>query len=998
MAEEAHYSPKELAEKMQKISKNKRGFTKPLSKEKAQEIVIETAKAIGFFREKGSSDVKYAPTASKWEKSKIIWAHSERPKFEIAWEFNDDYRNEVNYYLEIYMFEAGTRKITMFDHVILDYEPDPKKRQALILWHALLGNYKGRFYCREIGGYPVGYQDYTDTPSKKAADAFGNTASIGSIAIMEIGHYVLCIDDEEDVSGVRGNSLEHMEAFYDIFKKYFPDKAEEETGEAVCSMRQVAVDGKCRDVSEFCGNDSKINYDPATGKCFCPSGYELTTSTEGNICQEAGDINLDISVVPNYPTPPLSADGKTQTRFAVQAISKKDKKPVELRFDVHYSTAPTKGVITSMQLRPGLYFVDYQTANLEGVKDKLEDYLYIYYVEDGKETYKTYPISLFSAKKSKVLIEREFFGPVEVNITFNGPKTKVLIYTLYNKEKYGVANAVIKYEDGRQVKTDKNGYVILETKEKFLGTEELYQEVELSLNRKYTDLRDKGLQHYGSVPVKNRVIEVFLQDFPKNLARSDNEQDSAQLASGMIAASNIMFYLAKGNELNRDISANASTCLVAVIKNIMEMTKAVEWFVGKCKAVIQSLIKYFRGQELKDIDISFDGLKKAAPKEWIEKLEKLDSLLGELRNNFCLFAWEKVEAAILYVYPDFSPDLLDIIYDEVVVKYIKEKIGIEDYAKGKIDQKIEDIAQYDEKVKKIEEVASGTIHNAIIKAFTYFYRKKNEFIMEELAKHIQNKDFSLTWIKNDILIDQSRQDFVNFTDKYLGQHELEYKFTMTDVYRKLLVEDAAKAVKAGTAVLAPEFFPVVSKGCEKVKDYSEKLKKQVLDNAQLLAWLKAYYDSIMILEKAVNNIIPLNISQLPPQGLELVEFAYAQERANDELHKLSATGLAVDSPRRRKVLDYIENKNDLKLDKTLFSIVEVVNELNPSDKEAKQFQDKLSTEIKTLKESNKQIEGQLENILKPKKKAGLPLKVLSWFIIIPLVCGIIVFLTRVFKR
>ncbi len=704
-----------------------------------------------------------------------------------------------------------------------------------------------------------------------------------------------------------------------------------------CSNLEAVVDGKCKKISEICGNDSNMNYDEETGECFCDDGYKK----EEESCKEIKSINLEIKVIEGQLTPPLLADGKTNTKFLIKGTYPDDDSLANLRFEIGYTRTEKKGNINVSGDKNG-YIVEYQTTDLGEVEGQPADYLYIWYYDKNKEKEErdNYEILLFTAMASPITVEKIGMKPLETAILFEAKKSNVFVYYLEDGIKYPIANARIKYEDYEEAITDEQGKAEIKTSQKIYGEEVKTVELEMKLDGRLVTMQTEGKRHYEELKASEQGILDFLNDFPKEIAKANNKSSEEQVKAGAFAVGYSLAIMNNSQVLSKDSSANIARVIADTLNDLLDMTKAVEKFTKFITKPLDNL-----GDQALDI----------SPEEF----KQLYNKIVKLPLKYIESMWGKLRYVVLERIPFLNPRIIDFLYDELLADYVDDLGSIptlEEMKEGKVTEAQEYLKE------KIESfLKEFSAEEMTKKALDKYYQERVNELLSLTKQKIDAGNLSLDLVQAHIEI--ARDDYVSFADKYLGQTALQYNIDMFRAYADLIKGLVLESIDKVTLFTAPQFYTAVSKTTKAIKESYDKFDTIVLNNTELITWFLVLGKNTSMMEGAVTDLMQFPLAKQEENSSMIVLAAEPEDyQAQDELQIMYDNQVTADNPDREIVFDYVSNKDELDLYDGLLSIMKIVTKGDPENVEAKELLAEIDQKVETLGAKVETMKGQVSDL------------------------------------
>ena len=959
---------------------NEKEFYPLISKEKALNILKEVDKALGYDKP-------------------LRGEHSDKDIYDETWNIKNldnglyiMFRILENYWIgpEGDMFSGDDNYVSKIVRFGLKYEQNEEGRigalEVLFYQSAETRPYPAeeipRFIRSNINKYATG-RNY-------GYESGDPTSTYKNVCAVLIGNYILYLEENGS------NSMHRLKTFVKIFKKHMRGYKETD-----CNNRQVIINGKCVDISKFCGHDDRIEYDTETKKCFCPSGYIKKKEKGKLICIEQGGVILDIKFVRSASQPPLIADGETGTVIFVKGTLRETGKPVSLRFTrhntFHKNDVVREGKIVNVRENGTGYLVSYRAPELTEIDGQPTEYLFIHYMKKDKEVYESFPIKLYTPRKASARIKRPYFEEVKnYPLLFEGPKTKLYVYITDNRQKVPVVGANVVYEKDYVSTTDTKGIAILKTRQKVYGNKVLKIDAEIKLNKRLQHLRSKAFQYLHEMDYENIEIDQFLRHFVRYIAMETDESDSKQLVAGLTASAYLLMLAAEGQPLAYDTSENTAAMLKTVVKGILDVTGVTEK-VSKKLAEPLKKIKKITGDKVKDLG------GKAVDKITPEAAKKLVKKLKRLAYHYCQKSFDKMRLLLIQHIPDLPPKVLDNVW----IKYIRRKLvfmgdirhyidkgakkGTE-YLKGKAKDRIKKKAKEEGTLKtckdKYDQVKKDTIEDlegmtgldrkfedmnvdAILRdIFFYFYKQQTAKALNQVPQRIREKAFIPALIDTDI--EEARLRYVDFAQAYLDQHE-----KTREIAEFKAAVDLIKEIGTGTYEYTQLVFagPAAYKAAKKlvmVIDAAYSKVNLVLgDMPQLYRWLKVYAKNLKMFRAASDDILQtryLSVKKdIQLQGMDMA-FAANSSYDIDHLQRMYENGIEGDHPDRELVFKYSESQIDRDFYEELADIMGLVSEGLPEDEEARQLAKEYDSKFQKADRFIQENENKVKNLKILKKK------------------------------
>ena len=685
-----------------------------------------------------------------------------------------------------------------------------------------------------------------------------------------------------------------------------------------CWNDEVLVNGECMSISELCGSDPNISYDPSSGNCFCPSSYVLEYQNGQQVCTQASDVDINIYVISGYPEPPLLADGNTETRFAVYGTDTVSDKPVSLRFEIGYTRTVKSGEI-SVSGGPGGYTVIYRTADLGEVAGQPVDYLYIYYNVGGEEKVKKHPIELYTETVSNMTISHLGFNEAKAPLVFEGKKTKVFVYTMVHGQKIPVANAKIEYESVWAEHTNSKGIAILKTNKKVYSDKEHYEEVELNLTGPIEKRARDAKRHFDEVDIPYDVISKYITGFAWHLAVADSESEAQRQVAILNNLGYSLLFLNQGNNFAERTSFMVGDTLGDLIWDMIEFVNSLKSYTAKARVGLEQ---------------GYSNTYKITEKEYKQMLK----LIEELPEDSYEIFWYVVAESMAEMAPHLDPQILRNLMDGLV----------------------EDIIGFSAKEFGYNNLSiSKMVSN-------YFYDSHQDFnreLMIGILEKIQDDQFKEHNYITESKIALAKYDYDNFQNSFQFKNKMDYEATF--------IKDSGDLVRS-----------IVVKGIElTVPSLSQTMKTintvwdgvdVVLQSGRVSMWYIAFSDNQEMVRDTVSGLMELNLSQNDVQSeYRLASVAYAKKE-DDLLKIMYDNRVSGEDPDRQIVLDYYKSKNSLPLYEKLNRIMEIVNKMDPQNEEAQQVKDEIYAQTASLLSAYEQTKDKIDglDIIKPKKKIG----------------------------
>ena len=748
-------------------------------------------------------------------------------------------------------------------------------------------------------------------------------------------------------NGESEESCGHFDDFKEFWSRLKTElsKGGNEEESEDCNNRQVYIDGTCVDISDFCGPDFLIEYDVEKEECYCPIGYKM----DGNmVCNKEGIIKLDVNVIPGNPELPLLADGETGTKFLVTGKYIDDNAPADLSFTVGYSRTEKKGSIVSVEgNKHSGYMVTYQTADLGEIDGQPMDYIYAHYAngKTGKPERNQFEVGLYTYRISDMVIKRLGMQAIQRDVSFKQENLRIRLYAEHGGQEYPVVAAKIVYENGFTAETDEKGEAVLRTSKKVYGgnndynKEENIIKIKMELDSTLSSIRDKGLDYYKKVGVENAGVYDFLNNFIRYFVVLDDERDMKKMSAGMNLVPYSLMMMHESERLEKDAAKNVGITFGGALSGFIELTEITDKIAKKLVGPLERL-----GEK---------GLQ-VTSQEFSDLYEDVTSLPGDTVS----FGWGKIRSTILAKAPFLDPDILDYIFDTVLGDYADTKKTV----KGEIEGGVSEIegnikGAMDSFIENFDAV--GRVESAL----NDYYANQRKELMNKIEKKIQKNDFVEVLVE--INIEHAKSNYRNMAEQYLGQVELEYKADMFKAYSELLIEVGTKTAKISTAILAPEFYTVVSEACDKIESSYGILDKAIIQNAKVVTWFIVYAHNLGLMEDSVdaliqsdlsNNLMNPTFSNMSMLGLQPV-LAFSEDDSSewnnhDELKKMYENKIDQDNSKRQTVFDYYNAKNDLGFYGRLANIMETIHKAQPDSEEIREIYDRI---IGTTKEKEKEI-------------------------------------------